>query len=105
MRFAGVCDFYVERDRTPGRAIAEVEHLAHDFVAEIQVRAVDPGLIRCDEQAQKLRRASRFTASLAELGDLVQLTNRRLAIDVTEHRPGDRQDGNASAAKPAGGVR
>src|SRR5258708_38599140 len=66
----------VKTQRALRRWIALVENLGQDLVAKIQRLALDPRLVRRNQQAHKLRRSCGIALRLAELGDLIKLALR-----------------------------
>ena len=82
--FVGHLD--VERQRAFRGRVAPIEDLRHDLVAEIELRARNARLMLGDQQAHELGRARRSSFRLAELGDRVQLTDARFAVDIAERQ-------------------
>ena len=76
-RLAVVGDLDVERQRAFGRRIAAIEDLRHDLVPEVEALSLDSRLVGRDEQSHELRRVRDLACGLAELGDLIQLPDRR----------------------------
>ena len=84
--------------------IASVKNLCHDFVAKIQGLTVYPGLFGRDEQTHELRGSRGDVFLLAELGDLVQLSDRGFLIRAEEDCACNEQDRQPAPATPGAGV-
>src|SRR5262245_6946972 len=98
VRLPIIGDLDVEGERALRPGVAAVVNLRHDLVAEIQSRALDSRLAWRHRETHEGRRARGLALRLAELRNLVELTNARLLIDQAEHNPDDHQERHAQTA-------
>jgi len=81
VRRAFIRHFNVKGDRAFWAGVTFVKNLRHDFVTEIQLFAVNSGLLRRDKEAHELGRSRGYIFRFAEFGNGVKLPDRGFLID------------------------
>src|ERR1700747_741006 len=64
-----------------GRHVTLIKNLRHDFLAKVQLCSLNPGLVRDDQEAHKLRASGRLSLRFSKFGDFVQLPMRGLLVN------------------------